>query len=246
MLVADKLIVSLKQPAGLKPLILSLSFRLKPNNVYSIIGKNGSGKTTLVKALTRLNDDTVYKIEGKVWFNDINLFEASAPILTKIRREKIKYVFQDSINSFDPLKKIKYYFKPFLKQPGVHNLLKYFLFDNPDEVLELYSYELSGGMAQRLSIILSLLYEPDILILDEPTSGIDYPIINLLMHAIKQFVIKENKIVLLVTHDLQFAKEVSDMISILQNGALSEFLQTKDFFSLENNSLIKAYREKLE
>ncbi|MBZ0200676.1 MAG: ATP-binding cassette domain-containing protein [Ignavibacteriaceae bacterium] len=246
MLVADKLIVSFKQPIGLKPLLLPLSFCLKPNNVYSIIGKNGSGKTTLIKALTRLNDDAVYKIEGKVWFNDINLFEAAVPVLTKIRREKIKYVFQDSINSFDPLKKLKYYFKPFLKQPDLHNLMKYFLFDNPNEVLELYSYELSGGMAQRLSIILALLYEPDILILDEPTSGIDYPIINLLLHAIKQFIMKENKIVLLVTHDLQFAEEVSNMISILQSGALSEFLQTKEFFSLENNSLIKAYREKLE
>lgn len=210
--------------------------------MYSIIGKNGSGKTTLIKALTGLNDESIYKTEGKVLFDTVNLNETDSKTLTQIRKTKIKYVFQDSINSFDPLKKIKYYFKPFINHPELINLMKYFLFENLDEVFELYSYELSGGMAQRLSFILALLYEPEILILDEPTSGIDYPIINLLMNAINEFVKKENKIVLLVTHDLQFAPAVSDMTAELQKGRLGEFIPAKEFFAGEDNLMIRAYR----
>ncbi len=246
MLVVDKLIVSLKQPGGLKQLIVPSSFRLKQNKVYSIIGKNGSGKTTLIKALTGLIDESVYKTEGKVLFDTINLIETDSKTLTQIRKTKIKYVFQDSINSFDPLKKIKYYFKPIIKHSELINLMRYFLFENPDKVLDLYSYELSGGMAQRLSFILALLYEPDILILDEPTSGIDYPVINLLMNAIKQFVKKEKKVVLLVTHDLQFGSAVSDMTAALQHGRLGEFIPAKEFFAGEDNLMVRAYRNSSE
>lgn len=245
-LIVEKLKVDLKQYNLLKPLILPLSFELKQNTVYSIVGKNGGGKTTLIKSLTRLNDEAVCITEGTVWFNNINLTKADPQTLLQVRKEKIKYVFQDSINSFDPLRKVKCYFQPFIKMAEFDVLMKFFLFENPAKVLSLFPYELSGGMAQRLSYILAFLYNPDILILDEPTSAIDFYIINLLLHSIKDFVKKKNKTVLIVTHDFHFAQKISDMTALLHNGSLSKFMQAEDFFSKGKNPMLQAYRSETE
>ena len=241
-LIVEKLKIDLKQHNFMQPLILPLSFELNPNKVYSIVGKNGGGKTTLIKSLTCLNDEAVFAAEGAVWFNNINLIKAESKTLRQMRKEKIKYVFQDSISSFDPLRKVKYYFQPFIKRAEFDELMRYFLFENLIDVLQLYPYELSGGMAQRLSFILAFLYNPDILILDEPTSALDYRIINLLLHSIKEFAKKKNNVALIVTHDFHFARAVSDMTALLNDGSLSEFVPAEEFFTKLQNPSLHNYR----
>ena len=114
-----------------------------------------------------------------------------------------------------------------------------------DKISLMYPLELSGGMAQRLTVVLALAANPELIILDEPTSGIDYTLINLTFLKLKEFVQQNDNAVLLVTQDWNFAEKISDFISLLSNGTLSEFLPANEFFKQEvtnDFSLINEFR----
>jgi len=213
-----------------KTILQDINFNLDRGNVYTILGKNGAGKTTLVNALTNLLDIDIYKIDANIKLNGVNLLELSDAELLQIRKEKIKYVFQDSANSFDNLKKFGYYFKMInASEEESSDLFEYFLLPDRNKLLSLYPYEVSGGMAQRISICLALLTKPEILILDEPTSAIDINISNLLCNKLREFVNYNKSSVLLITQDVDFAEHVSDYIAHLNNGMLSQFYKIFEY-----------------
>ncbi len=230
-----------------RPLLNDISFQLESHKIHVILGKNGTGKSTLIKALTRLLDERFYKVEGEVLFNGTDLLSVSQKDLLNIRRTKIRYVFQDAINSFDPLRKAGYYFREYEGKPELESLIQEFLLPEKKELFRLYPYEISGGMAQRLLLIHALVTRPQILILDEPTSGIDTPISNLILMKLKDFIESSDNSVLLVTQDLQFAKSAGDCIAYLADGMLSPFYSTGDFFekneTLSLKNFLSAYNQ---
>jgi ABC-type dipeptide/oligopeptide/nickel transport system ATPase component len=220
---------------GIERVLLNdISFHLESNTINVILGKNGSGKSTLIRAMTGLLDKRFYKISGEVFLDKTDLLALPEADLLKVHQEKIRYVFQDAINSFDPLKKIGYYFREYINSEEPDALLEDFLLPERAKLFSLYPYEISGGMAQRLLIILALIARPRILILDEPTSGIDIPISNLILIKLKEFVQENDNAVLLVTQDLQFAKSAGDRIAYLTDSRLSRFFPVPEFF--ENNT----------
>lgn len=205
-------------------LLKDIFFELKPNKIYTILGENGSGKSTLIKSLSLLLDKKTFNVEGKIFFNSRNLFELTDDELLLLRRKNIRYVFQDCINSFDPLKTIGYYFENLVDDNSkLPSLLEYFNLPSVKELSKLYPYELSGGMAQRIAIVIASISNPQLLILDEPTSAADTAIINLLIHFLKDYVYKESRTVLIVTQDLLFAKKVSYEIASIKNNSLTDF-----------------------
>lgn len=205
-------------------LLKDIFFELKPNRIYTILGENGSGKSTLIKSLSLLLDNRTFNVEGKIFFNSRNLFELTDDELLLFRRKNIRYVFQDCVNSFDPLKTIGYYFNNLVDDASkLSTLLEYFNLPSVKELSKLYPYELSGGMAQRIAIVIASISNPQLLILDEPTSAADTAVINLLIHFLKGYVSKEPRTVLIVTQDLLFAKKVSDEIALIKNNSLTEF-----------------------
>jgi ABC-type dipeptide/oligopeptide/nickel transport system ATPase component len=180
--------------------------------------------------LTKLLDERFYNISGKVSFNNLDLLSLSNEDLSIIHRNKIRYVFQDAINSFDPLKKVGFYFPENEADPQLQYLLNDFFLPDKKEIFRLYPYELSGGMAQRLLLITALIAKPQILILDEPTSGIDTPISNIILLKLKEFINGQDNSILLVTQDLKFAKSAGDRIAYLAEGSLSPFYSKDEFF----------------
>ena len=90
-------------------ILRDIVFKLEEGNVYTILGKNGTGKSTLLKSLTGLLDKSAYTIEGKVIYNNKDILTVGDDELQQIRRNEIKYVFQDPVNSFDHLKSFGYY-----------------------------------------------------------------------------------------------------------------------------------------
>lgn len=238
----------LKQKDGFKTILRDISFSLSANSIYTIVGKNGSGKSTLIKSLTGLLDKRFYTIEGEILFNTKSILSLNQNELLEVRRKNIKYVFQDAVNSFDHLKKLGYYFNKLVKNiEETEELLSFFLLPESSRLFKLYPYEVSGGMAQRISLILSLLTRPELIILDEPTSGIDSPIASLVLLKLKEFASLNNNSVLLVTQDLLFAKRISDKIAFLKDCNLTNFLSVSDFFDNEKNrnqnSFLSSYTE---
>jgi peptide/nickel transport system ATP-binding protein len=222
----------LSTSTGEKVLLKDVGFVLDGSSIYTILGKNGSGKSTLIKSLAGLLDKRFYTVRGSVMADNLNITTATEAELMKIRGEKIKYVFQDAINSFDPLRKLGYYFKRFRLEEGeAEKLLSYFLLPKLKDISRMYPYELSGGMAQRFSLIIALLMKPELLILDEPTSGIDPAIANLFLLKIKEFVSEEKKTVLLVTQDIEFAKAAGGFTAHIEEGNLSQFKPSEEYFA---------------
>lgn len=211
-----------------KNLLSNVFFTLEPNYIHTILGENGSGKSTLIKSLTLLTDKRVFRIDGNILWDELNLLNASDKELISIRKNQIRYVFQDCVNSFDPLKPVRYYFDKMVEdKKHLNELLEYFNLPEQEELGKLYPYELSGGMAQRIAVVLAVVTKPKLLILDEPTSAADTAIINLLIHFLRDYVTGENNAVLIVTQDSLFAEKVSDKIAEIKNSTLTEFQSIK-------------------
>jgi peptide/nickel transport system ATP-binding protein len=227
-----------------KVLLRDIRFVLDEKCIYTILGKNGSGKSTLIKSVAGLLNNRSYKVNGSIIADNLEITTAKEEELMKIRKEKIKYVFQDAANSFDPLRKLGYYFSRFkLDKNESEELLRYFLLPGLKEISRMYPYELSGGMAQRLSLILSLLMKPELLILDEPTSGIDTAIANLFLLKMKEFALKDKGTVLLVTQDMDFAKSAGGLISHIKDRTLTEFKTSEKYFNSEKAIFKKRWKE---
>lgn len=229
-------------------LLSNAEFEIVKGNIYTIVGKNGTGKTTLIKSLTGLLDNRYNSVCAKVLFEDKDILNLNEEELREIRKHKIKYVFQDAINSFDHLKKLGYYFEHLnSSSEEIENTLSYFLLPKAEQLFKLYPYEISGGMAQRVSLSLALLSKPSLVILDEPTSGIDAAIANLLLLKLKECVSISYASVLLVTQDLAFAQKISDKIALLSDRKLSEFFNPNEFFNSseisQSNDLVASYLE---
>ena len=225
-----------------KVVLKDVRFILEEGNIYTILGKNGSGKSTLIKAFSGLLDKRTYKIDGSIMADDTDVITGSEDDIIRIRREKIKYVFQDAINSFDPLKKLEYYFRRFgTDKSEAEELLGYFLLPSLKVIGKMYPYELSGGMAQRFSMVLALLLHPEILILDEPTSGIDPATGNLFLLKIKEFSTLDHKTVLLVTQDIDFSKAMGGLTAHISDGAISRFIKSEDYFCSDETLFKKGW-----
>lgn len=227
-------------------LLKDVKFELGKSHIYSIVGKNGSGKSTLIKALSGLLDERFYSIRGQVMFEDENLLSLDSEVLKVIRHKKIKYVFQDAKNSFDQLRKFRYYFNNLdLPTSEVDEILDYFLLPKSRELFRYHPYEVSGGMAQRISLSLALLARPSLIILDEPTSGVDSAIANIFLLKLKEYVKNNSSAIILVTQDLTFANKISDKIALLKDGKLTDFLQPKNFYiaheNVHSDNLISSY-----
>lgn len=207
-----------------------ISFNLQKGSIYTVLGKNGSGKSTLINSLTNLLDPSYFIIKGSVEFKGMNLLELDEPEMSKIRREDIRYVFQDSINGFDHLKKFEYYFKRLdVPDDEIGGMLDYFLLPEKSKLMQLYPYEVSGGMAQRISICLAFLSQPVLLILDEPNSAVDINISNLLYRKSREYVKENDSTILLITQDLDFAGRISDYMAKMSGGTLSEFYTVSEY-----------------
>lgn len=217
-----------------RTILRDIVFELDGENIYTILGKNGTGKSTLLKSFTGLLDDRFYSVNGKVIYNNKDILSLKNDVLQKTRKDEIKYVFQDPVNSFDHLKKFKYYFDLVTKEiDKIDELLDFFLLPDSKKLFKMHPYEVSGGMAQRIILILALLAKPKIILLDEPTSGIDAPIVNLLLMKLREFVADGN-LVLMVTQDLALAKSASSKIALLADNTLSPFSEPEEFFHLNN------------
>ena len=229
-------------------ILQNIKFDVEKGKIYTVLGKNGSGKSTLIKSLTNLLPAAQYEIKGKVIFYETDLLHTSSETLQEIRKNKIRYVFQDVANSLDPLKKLKYYFHlSEAKREQIEEQLNFFLLPGYKKISDLHSYELSGGMAQRLLIVLALLANPDLIILDEPTSGVDYAVMNLILLKLKEFIKGKENSVLIVTQDINFTRKSSDYIAYLSNGELTNFSPPDEFILSTNDdemkNFIQSYKE---
>jgi len=207
--------------------VCDVSFEILPGEVFGLLGPNGAGKTTIISTIMTLQDPTSGSIE--VFGTDVTKHPRKAKGL-------IGFVPQELINhGFFTVEEILRYHAAYygLKVDKAHQ--RYLL-----ERLQLYKHrhklvsELSGGMKRRLLIIKALLHHPKLLLLDEPTAGVDIELRASLWQFIQELK-KENISILLTTHYLEEAERLCDRIGILDQGHLKRTDKTEKLLQ-ENSS----------
>lgn len=206
-------------------------FDLKPKEILAIIGVNGVGKTTLLNSLLLLDKNNI-SVKGSINFLGTQLLGATEADLIKVRKNYVKYIFQDASNCFDPLKKLEYYFNDSSQIDALESHLNYFLLPSPDEILKKYPSQLSVGSVQRLAIIWGMLKKSPILMLDEPTSALDPPLINLLSHKLKTWCELNATSVVFTTQNIEFAVCTAASVVILTKEGLI-YTRTKEVKEIE-------------
>ena len=192
----------------------NVNLKIKKGDVIALTGKSGCGKSTLLKCINRLENIN----DGKIKFKGIDISEISMVEL----RQKIGMVFQD-YNLFEHLTvldnliigliKIKNYSRDKSIREALNMLKKLDLIDKKDN----YPNELSGGQKQRVAIARTLLMKPDIILLDEPTSALDKEMKDSVLNLIKK-IVEEDMTLIIVSHEEEFIKKVSNYIYQLKNG----------------------------
>ncbi|NLY87490.1 MAG: amino acid ABC transporter ATP-binding protein [Clostridiales bacterium] len=222
-----------------------IDFELKKGEVLAIIGPSGGGKTTLLRCINFLEraEEGIMKVKGKVIFDGKNSRMTEA----ELRQNRLHFglVFQQ-FNLFPQytavqnivlapnlLKKAD---KKTNKKNALRLLKRVGLADKADN----YPCELSGGQQQRVAIARALAMNPDILCFDEPTSSLDPEITGEVLRVIKQLA-DENTTMIIVTHEMGFAKEVADKVIFIDEGKIVEQGDPKVIFDNPNTDRLKNF-----
>ncbi|HEX6383603.1 MAG TPA: ABC transporter ATP-binding protein [Anaerolineae bacterium] len=223
--------------------VRGVTLNLHPGESLALIGESGSGKTTLGLAIVRLLAKTaritsgsiIYRRDGK----EINVLRLKPADLRRFRWSECAIVFQSALNAFNPVLRVWEQVWDTARSHGWKDRtevrrraleLLHFVQLDPERVLYAYPHELSGGMRQRVLIALALLLNPQILILDEPTTALDILTQRTIIDLLRQLKEQEQFGMIFISHDLALAAELADRVATMYAGMIVEIGPVNSIF----------------
>lgn len=235
--------VDYRTTRGIVRAVRGATFDLHKGESLALIGESGSGKTTLGLALIRLLPTAATIARGSITYRradaPIDVLGLDAERLRRFRWEECAMVFQGAQNSLNPVLTIGDQFVDTVAahrrqnrreiNERAHELLRLVQLE-PERVLRAYPHELSGGMRQRVLIALSLLLQPEILILDEPTTALDILTQRAVIDVLRRLKEQLDFATIFVSHDLSLAAELADRVATMYAGRIVELGTVEDIF----------------
>ena len=246
------LAVSFQASFGKIRAVRGVNMDVYPGETVAIVGESGSGKSVSVKTIMGITAPNAVIESGTIKFRFkengkeqvVDLLKLSKKEMQhRIKGKRIAMVFQDPMTSLDPTMTIgrqltegmRYHLH--LSQADAdkraEELLEMVGIESPKERMKNYPHQLSGGQQQRVSIARALALQPKILFFDEPTSALDPELTAEVLKVIRQLA-QNHMTMIIVTHEMQFAKEVSDHIVFMEQGVIVEEGTPDELFSSEN------------
>ena len=224
--------ISYRTSKGISMVVKNATFTIFKGDIVGLVGESGAGKTTLALSLIDLLPENASKNTGKVIFKGNDITHMSPQEALEIRGKEIGLCLQDALASLNPVLSIGYQLIEVIKyklnmpapkaREHALKLLRDFNINDPEKVLNLYPHELSGGMRQRVLLIMTVACKPKLIILDEPTSSLD----ALTENSIIDFIIGIKKefhlAILLISHNGSLINRICSRILVLKEGVLSE------------------------
>ena len=220
-----------------------VSFDLNKGETLALIGESGSGKTTLGLALIRLLVKTARVLEGHITYRrngqEIDVLSLDTDALRDFRWKDCAMVFQSALNALNPVLRIWDQFYDTAKAHGMADrdqvrqralqLLERVQLE-PERVIDAYPHQLSGGMRQRVLIAMSLLLDPQIIILDEPTTALDILTQRTIIDLLRELKGELGFSMLFISHDLAMAAELADRVATMYAGKIVEIGPVNELF----------------
>ena len=236
---------NIKKNFGKVQVLKGIDFSVERGQVLAIIGSSGSGKTTLLRCLNFLETPD----QGKIIVNGKELFNAEGEALTEeqIRQNRLNFglVFQNFnlFPQYNVLQNVT--LAPSLLKQGTpqeieENGKQLLAQVGLSEKLEAYPYQLSGGQQQRVAIARALALQPEILCFDEPTSALDPELTGEVLRVIRGLK-NENRTMIVVTHEMEFAKNVADVVIYMADGVIEEMGTPEQVFENPQSERTRAF-----
>ncbi len=223
--------VGYDSPYGTVQAVRDVSLKIYPNTIVGLIGESGSGKSTMANAIMNLLKNNARLLEGEVIVQGENVYDMSNKALRKFRWNRMSMVFQSAMNALNPVLTVEQqiadvfkYHRPNMSRKEVHEkaveLMELVSID--PKHLRSYPHELSGGMRQRVVIAIAVALEPDLVIMDEPTTALDVVVQKSILDKIKELQKVKGFAVLFISHDFSLVAELAQKVAIMYAGRLIE------------------------
>lgn len=239
LLVIKDLSVSFQTSSGMVRAVDGVDLELRQDETLALVGETGCGKSTIALSILKLLPEYA-DVHGKILYENKNLSLLNEKEIAPLRGTDISLVMQNPDLALNPVYTIGHQIiEPLMvnKRLGktesiivAKNLLEKLHFKGPSKALRAYPFEMSGGMKQRVLIGISVVLNPKIIIADEPTKALDSRLRDMVLDELGLVRIMNRASMILITHDLDAARDISDRIAVMYAGEILESGATKNFF----------------
>jgi oligopeptide/dipeptide ABC transporter ATP-binding protein len=234
------LTVAFDLPDGEATAVRDVSFDVAPGEVLGIVGESGSGKTVTARSLLGLLPPSGHVVAGSAVFDGIELTGLSERELARVRGARIALVSQEPLSGLDPVFRVGSQLAEVVRRhqrigrgaarTRAVELLRTVRIPDPERVARLYPFELSGGMAQRVSIALALAGDPALLIADEPTTALDVTVQSEILALLRELRERRDMAIVFVTHDWGVLADICDRAVVMYAGEVVEEAAVEDLY----------------
>ena len=235
----ENLAVTFQTPRGAFRAVRSASLEIARGEVVGLVGESGCGKSTVAFAMMNYLPGTA-QVEGSIRFEGMEISDISDSELRELRGNRIAMVYQDPITSLNPSMRVGQQIEEVLKhhldmdseaaQRRAVELFESVGLADPGRIGRRYPHQLSGGMQQRVVIAMALACDPHLLIMDEPTTGLDVTTEATILDLIVELKDRVNAGILFVSHNLGVIARVADRVAVMYAGEIVEEAPVRELF----------------
>lgn len=237
----DDLDVEFRTRSGTVRALQNVSFEVHRGEMVGIVGESGSGKSVSAMTAMGILDPAGQVTKGAITLGGLDVLNASESTLQEMRGREVSMIFQSPRTALNPIRSVGKQISDVLRRHGsatrqnarekAIKALMSVRIPDPERRHDAYPFELSGGMCQRIMIAMALSCRPELLIADEPTTGLDVTTQAAIMDLIRELAKERNMATVLITHDLAMAADYCDRIVVMHAGHVIESAPTAELFA---------------
>ena len=218
--------------------VKDVSLKVRPGEILGIVGESGSGKSTVIRAAMGLLGGNGMVTRGDIYYKGINIPDADLKTLQMLRGAEMGMVFQNTGASMSPIRTIgdqmyesvrmhEAISRKEMEERAIDLFSRINLTDGA-RILDSYPFELSGGMNQRVGIVMAMMLKPDLLFADEPTSALDVTVQAQVIEEMLALRKAFGTAIVIVSHNIAVIEKMADVIAVMKDGNLVEYGSVED------------------
>ncbi len=243
-------------------IVKDVSFQVRRGKTLAVVGESGCGKSVTMNSIMRFTGKNAIVKADSIQYNALkdgkvteyhleSIKEPNGPEMRALRGPDMSMVFQDPMSSLNPVYKVGdqvaegllQHNKGMKKDEARQKVLEMFRklgIPDPEERIDCYPHQFSGGMKQRVVIAIAMICNPELIICDEPTTALDVTIQAQIMDLLKELQLKEGKSIILITHNMGLVAEMADEVCVMYMGRVVEFGSLEDLFDRTSHPYTRA------